>query len=193
MTGVDERDLHDLYADGDDPWRFRTSKYEADKFDATAACLPRLRYRSGLELGCGNGELARRLALYCEAYTGLDAVETALESARRAVPTARFHQGFLPCPLPDGDYDLIVLSEILYFLDPDTIDWLAEELDRRHPDADIVCVTWRGPSGNPMEGETALALFFATIEGRNGRTAVLNKDYRIDVLTSVPKAASVSR
>lgn len=183
MTGIDERHLHDLYADGDDPWHFRTSPYEAAKFDATVAALPRARYGSGLELGCGNGELARRLAPRCDAYTGLDAVEVALTSARCVVPSACFQQGFLPCPLPDGDHDLIVLSEILYFLDPDAIDWLAEELDRFYPGADIVCVTWRGPSGNPLEGEAALALFLVATEEKIARTVALTPDYRIDVLT----------
>lgn len=183
MSGVEEHHLREIYADGDDPWQFRTSRYEAAKFAATFDALPRARYRSGLELGCGNGELARRLAPRCDAYVGLDAVEVAVESARQAVPRATFHQGFLPCPLPEGDHDLIVLSEILYFLDLDTIDWLAQELDLRHPEGDIVCVTWRGPSGNPLEGEAALALFLVATEGRAARTARLTPDYRIDVLT----------
>jgi SAM-dependent methyltransferase len=183
MTGVDERRLQEIYAHSDDPWTFRTSRYEAAKFAATFDALPRPHYRSGLELGCGNGELARRIAQRCDAYTGLDAVETALIAARLAVPKASFHQGFLPCPLPEGLHDLVVLSEILYFLGTDGIDWLAEELDDRCPDADIVCVTWRGPSGNPLEGEAALALFFSALgDHRSAATVRLTSDYRIDVL-----------
>jgi len=162
---------------------FRTSPYEIAKFAATFEALPRARYRSGLELGCGNGELARRLAPRCDAYAGLDAIEIALDAARRAVPEATFHRGFLPCPFPEGDHELIVLSEILYFLDIEVIDWLAGELDTRYPDADIVCVTWRGPSGNPLEGEAALSLFLAATEGRTAQTARLTPEYRIDVLT----------
>ena len=189
MSGVDERHLREIYADGDDPWNFRTSEYEAAKFAATFDALPRARYRSALELGCGNGELARRIAPRCDAYVGLDAVEVALDSARRAVPGASFRQGFLPCPLPEGDHDLIVLSEILYFLDVEVIDWLAGELDRLHAEADIVCVTWRGPSGNPLEGETALALFLAATERRNVRTVRLAPEYRIDLLTPAGAAS----
>ena len=189
MSAVAPAALEALYAHGDDPWNFRRSEYERARFAATLAALPRKRYRSALELGCGNGELARRLAPRCDAYAGLDAVETALEAARRAVPGATFHQGFLPCPLPVGEHDLVVLSEVLYFLGPDGIDALAAELDRRWPDADVVCVTWRGPSGNPLEGEAALALFLAATEGRRAETARLDPSYRIDVLTPEPGGA----
>ena len=182
MSAVDLDTLLALYEEGDDPWEFRTSPYEHAKFAATAAALSRPRYRSALELGCGNGELARRLAPRCDAYCGLDAVGAALDAARAAVPGATFVRGFLPCALPDGDHDLIMLSEVLYFLDAAGIDALAEQIDRRWPGAEILCVTWRGPSGNPIEGEAALALLVAACEDRPGRTVRLDPAYRIDVL-----------
>ena len=174
-----------IYDGTDDPWGFRSSDYERAKFAATAAALPRPAYRSGLEVGCGNGELARRLAPSCVAYAGIDAVPAAVEAARRAVPLGTFVQGFLPCDLPDGDHDLIVLSEVLYFLDAWGIDALAAQIDARWPAADLVCVTWRGPSGNPLEGEAALALFLAALEApRRPAAGRLRDDYRIDVLVA---------
>ena len=191
MSAVEPAALEAIYAEGDDPWGFRTSPYEAAKFAATAAALPRPRYRSALELGCGNGELARRIAPRCARYTGLDAVETALEAARRAVPEGRFVQGFLPCPLPPGEHDLIVLSEVLYFLDAWGIDRLAEEIDRLWPAADVVIVTWRGPSGNALEGEAALALFLSAVEApRQVATVRLDDRYRIEVLRCAEPVAA---
>ena len=192
MSAVAPAALEAIYAEGDDPWGFRTSSYEAAKFAATADTLPRARYRSALELGCGNGELARRLASRCGRYIGLDAVETALEAARRTVPEGRFVRGFLPCPLPPGDHDLIVLSEVLYFLDAWGIDWLAGEIDRLWPSADVVIVTWRGPSGNALEGEAALALFLAATQApRRAMTARLEDLYRIEVLHGERTPASL--
>ena len=173
--------LDALYAEGDDPWGFRSSPYEREKFAATVAALPRPRYASALELGCGNGELARRVAPRCDAYLGLDAVATALEAAREAVPGGRFVRGYLPCDLPGGEHDLVVLSEILYFLDADGIASTTRQIDRRWPGADVVCVTWRGPSGNPLEGEAALALALACTD-RRASVARLEARYRIDVL-----------
>jgi SAM-dependent methyltransferase len=189
MSAVAREALLALYDRTDDPWNFRSSAYEAAKFAATAEALPRARYRSGLEVGCGNGELARRIAPRCDAYTGIDAVPTALAAARRAVPGARFVEAMLPCDLPEGDHDLIVLSEVLYFLDAWGIDALAAQMDRRWPAADLVLVTWRGPSGNALEGEAALALFVAALEApRRMPPPRIKKDYRIDVLTPAPAA-----
>ena len=192
MTAVGLDHLHALYAATDDPWGFRTSAYEAAKFDATAAALPRARYASALEVGCGNGELARRVAPRCDAYTGVDAVAVALDAARRAAPRGRFVQDVLPCPLPEGPpgttHDLIVLSEILYFLDPIGIDALAYQIDGRWPGADVLCVSMRGPSGNPLGGEEAFALFRAATR-RHHRHLRLEPRYRIDLLDPLEPGA----
>lgn len=179
--GVPLSHLTGLYSGTDDPWNFRSSAYEAAKFAATVRALPRPAYRHCLELGCGNGELARRLAAVCEAYTGLDAVDTVLDAARLAVPHGRFVQGYLPCPLPAGAYDLVVLSEILYFLDPPTLAGLAQQVDSLWPAADVIAVSWCGPSGNDLEGGTATEIFARSTR----RAAVLvpgdDPSYRIDL------------
>ena len=163
---VSQERLEAIYRDDDDPWRFRSSPFEHARLSAVARALPRARYASALEIGCGNGELARRIAPRCAAYVGVDAVESALEAARRAAPAARFERAFLPAELPAGPagaaHDLILLSEVLYFLDAPEIAALAEQLDRRWPQADILCCTWLGASGNAIEGQASLALFAAS-------------------------------
>lgn len=177
--------LRALYAEGDDPWGFRTSAYEQAKFVATRAALLRPGYDSALELGCGNGELARHIAPLCRAYTGLDAVDTALEAARRAVPDGRFVQGFLPCELPPGDYDLVLLSEVLYFLDRPGLAALAAGIARRCPRAEVLAVTWLGPSGNPLEGHEALDAFAAAMAPAFTHSPVQRDPrYRIDRFTA---------
>lgn len=178
-VGLDH--LHALYAETDDPWGFRTSAYEQAKFAATRAALSRPAYDSALELGCGNGELARHIAPLCRRYTGIDAVETALEAARRAVPDGRFVQAFLPCPFPAGDYDLILLSEVLYFLDRPGLAAVAQEIAARCPAAEVLAVTWLGPSGNPLQGPEALEAFAAAMAPAFRRLPVLCQPrYRID-------------
>ena len=162
-TPADLAHLVGLYADTDDPWAFRSSAYEAWRMEAVVRCLPRRRYGAALELGCGNGELARRVAPLCDAYTGLDAVPAALAAARAAVPEGRFVEAFLPCDLPEpvmgGTYDLVLLSEVLYFLDSGAIGGLARDLDRDHPEADVVTVTWRGSTSHALDGDAASATF----------------------------------
>lgn len=185
MTGVGRDHLQALYANGDDPWGFRTSAYEQNKFQATADALLRPSYGSALEVGCGNGELARHIAPRCARYTGVDAVGIALDAARLAVPSGQFLQAFLPCELPDGPYDLILLSEVLYFLSHDGLLSLGHQITRRWPAAEVIAVTWLGPSGNPLEGEAALAAFVAAVApcltaSPQKRTAY----YRIDRLVA---------
>lgn len=181
MTAVQPARLQALYRDSDDPWGFRSSAYEQAKFRATAAALARPRYCSALELGCGNGELARHIAPRCDRYAGVDAVATALDAARLAVPAGRFVQAFLPCPLPDGPHDLILLSEVLYFLGVPGLDSLARQITRRWPRAEVLTVVWLGPSGNPLEGPEALRLFADALAPILSRQALAEtSQYRID-------------
>ena len=181
MTAVALAHLNALYADRDDPWEFRTSPYEQAKFRTTADALLSRTYASALEVGCGNGELARHIAPRCANYTGVDAVGKALDAARRAVPSGRFVHAFLPCDLPGGPHDLILLSEVLYFLDAPAITALGQQITRRWPAAEVIVVTWLGPSGNPMQGEPALSVFTSAIKPVFcGVLAARTPQYRID-------------
>lgn len=178
--------LQHLYADTTDPWNFRTSAYERAKFDATMATLSLRCYRHVLEIGCGNGELAKRLFQICESYVGLDAVEIAIEEAKKAIPLGEFHQCFLPDRLPDGTFDLIVASEILYFLDEHGIVDIARQIVRRWPNAEIIAVNFLEATDNELGGDTAAELFGAALaDGFRGVTATRTDRYRIDHFHSI--------
>ena len=45
-----------------DPWQFRTSNYEHEKYVATISALGQSRYISALEIGCSIGVLTELLA-----------------------------------------------------------------------------------------------------------------------------------
>ena len=184
--GVSRDHLESLYAETDDPWDFRGSPYERTRLAAVEAALPGPLFGHALELGCGNGELARRVAPRCRAYTGLDAVETALAAACRAVPGARFVRGLLPCPLPSPDplpCDLVILSEVLYFLDHGQIDALAGLLRLGCPRAPVLCVIWLGPTGDQLSGEDALDSFERAV-GRAREMLHDGPSSRIDLMGS---------
>ncbi len=193
MTPADLAYLYGLYASTDDPWDFRQSPYEAERFAMVARALPRARYEAVLEIGCGNGELARRIAPRCASYTGLDAVPAALAAARATVPTGRFVEAFLPCALPEppggAGYDLVILSEILYFLDQSAIARIAGDRNRDHPAADVVCVTWRGETGHALSGDDAVAVF-AAVTDRHCRTPHTTDGYRIAIFAPLERTGS---
>ncbi|MET8609454.1 class I SAM-dependent methyltransferase [Streptomyces misionensis] len=80
--------------------------------------LPR---RSGraLDVGCGAGELARKLAGRAERVTGIDADPEILERAREAggaVADVEYTLGAAPDGLPPGPYDVITCVAVLHHL-----------------------------------------------------------------------------
>lgn len=173
--------LHRLYAQSDDPWEFDKSPYEQEKFTATAQALTRHHYHAALEIGCGNGALARHLAPRCGRYVGIDAVERAVASARHRVPEAEFHLGCYPCPLPGDGFDLVILSEILYFLTPENITRLCDDIARSAPHAEIICTTFLGDTEQALQGGDALALFRKGMKAHLTLENVKNTGrYRID-------------
>ncbi|MFZ3583632.1 SAM-dependent methyltransferase [Loktanella sp. DJP18] len=173
--------LHALYAQTDDPWNFATSPYEQAKFRATRGALRRDHYREALEIGCGNGALAAHLSPLCDRYTGLDAVGRAVAAARLRVPQATFVQGVYPCRLPLERPDLIILSEVLYFLTPDAIALLASDLIAQAPGAEVICVSYLGDTAQDLQGTDALAAFQAAAGADlHLRPVVGAGGYRID-------------
>ena len=183
MSAVSYDRLQGLYAQTDDPWQFRTSGYERSKYAATLDALPGHRVAAILELGCGNGELARHLVRRTQTYVGVDGASRAIEAARRSVPDGEFHHLYFPCELPEGTFDLIVLSEFLYFLDRPEIEALAAQLHRRWSVAEIVCVNMRGPTGNTLQGDAATECLIDALAPRwRHRPWPGTDDYRIDLL-----------
>ncbi len=129
-----------LYNDSPDPWNFETSPYEAAKYRQTLASLPRPRYSSALEVGCSIGVLTQLLAARCDALLSLDVSEAALEAAARrcaALPNVSFACLHIPHDEPAGQFDLIVVSEVAYY-------WQPEDLDR----AVALCAAHQDPGAH---------------------------------------------
>ena len=176
-----------LYGADPDPWRMETSVYEAAKYDATLAALPHERYERGLEIGCSIGVLTMRLAERCERLTAVDVSSTALARARarRGADRIEWCCAEVPGGWPDGPRDLIVLSEVLYFLEPDEVRGLAR-LAARDLDADgtIVLVNWTGECDRTLDGDAAAELFLDACEPSDITRVHHERQprYRIDVL-----------
>jgi predicted TPR repeat methyltransferase len=131
-----------LYADDPDPWAFETSPYEAAKYDATIEALERRHFANALELGCSIGVLTQKLAPHCDSLLAVDVAEAALEQARGRVPEAAFERREIPEEFPDGAYDLIVASEVLYYLDEPALDATLNAIERTLRGA-LLAVHWR--------------------------------------------------
>ena len=181
-----------LYRTDIDPWDFRTSGYERDKYAATLAALPRARYRRALELGCSIGELTRRLRDRADTVLGLDVSAVAIAEARRVhggVSGLDFAVAELPRQWPDVPseaFDLVVLSEVLYFLEPNEIDALAPRVAAAlEPGGHCVAVCWTGENDSTLDGDAAAARFIDGFRrARAGKAVLARREplYRLDLL-----------
>ncbi|MCK0207953.1 nodulation S family protein [Starkeya koreensis] len=176
-----------LYARSPDPWRFETSAYEDAKYTATLAALPRPRYAQALEVGCSIGVLTRQLAARCDALVAIDPAERALALARgrcRDLPHVSFVQGLVPEDWPGGRFDLILLSEVVYYLGAEDVVALAGRvMDSIAPGGHVELVHWLGETDYPLSGDEATERFVAALDVRfqpvlRQRTG----EYRLDLL-----------
>jgi predicted TPR repeat methyltransferase len=191
MTSLGTRHFQRIYDASKDPWNYRTSDYEKAKRDATIAALDGRRFRSGLEVGCSIGELTHRLADCCDRWLGLDFIDKALAAARAKCANqawVSFRNVRVPSEWPEGLFDLIVLSEVLYFLSPDDNVRLAARCKGSlTADGIILLVNWLEQSpDDPCSGDAAAARFIDA--GRAWLRVGLQRrteHYRLDMLEAI--------
>jgi trans-aconitate methyltransferase len=109
-----------LYATSEDPWAYRTRWYEQRKRNLTLSALPRQRYTCGFEAGCSIGLLSAGLAGRCARLICYDESALAVATARRTMNSfsnVSIQHARIPDAWPSSPIDLIVLSEVLYYLD----------------------------------------------------------------------------
>ncbi len=180
----------EFYAQGEDPWGFSRHEYERDKYAATIAALPRDRYANGFEVGCSIGVLTRQLAERCDRLLAIDAVEAPLPAARARTadaPWVTVRRGRIPDNWPAEDtFDLIILSEVLYYFSPADVDIIAASvLGSLAPGGDVVLVHWLPlcDPPYPQTGDAAVEGFLAA--ARAALQPVSSKReplYRMDIL-----------
>ena len=135
----------DLYARDPDPWGFETSEYERAKYAATVDALDGRRYASALEIGCSIGVLTARLAERCDRLLAVDAAQAAADAARErlaGMPHVTVERRELPEDFPAGPFELIVCSEVLYYLDPPALEAMLDAIERE-PSGSLLAVHWR--------------------------------------------------
>jgi trans-aconitate methyltransferase len=175
------------YAWDPDPWRL-SSAYEREKYAITLEALPKQRYEFALEVGCSIGILTRELASRCSQLLALDTAHAALDQAKRRcadVANVRFERMFVPGQWPGGTFDLILLSEVVYYMDEQDVARLASRaVQALAPSGDVELVHWTGETNYPLSGDEAAELF---INAMAPSVKVARQDryptFRLDVLS----------
>jgi SAM-dependent methyltransferase len=155
---LDPSYFRDRYASSADPWGLAERWYEARKYALTVALLPRQRYGAAFEPGCSIGVLTAQLAPRCDRLLACDAVPDAVAAARSraaGLPGVRVERLVIPGEWPPGAFDLIVLSELLYYLDDaDLGQVLGLGIGSLRPGGQILAVHWRHPApDHPRTGD----------------------------------------
>lgn len=160
-----------LYRDHQDPWRYLTSWYERRKRLITMAVLPQQRYGTVVEVGSSIGVLTAELAGRAQSVLALEASELAVERSRTHLaqhPHVEVRQAVLPRDwqeaVPAGSsVDLVVLSEVGYFLQPDELRAVLDQAETALTlSGQLVLCHWRHPiQGWPMDGDAVHRLISA--------------------------------
>jgi SAM-dependent methyltransferase len=103
-----------------------------------------------LELGCGTGQIAAVLARHGD-VTGIDQSPVGIARAQASVPGV-FVLGVLPAiPVPDGQFDLCVLSQVLEHFVPEDQTKLLENARRKvRPGGHLLVTTPNRPVSSAM-------------------------------------------
>jgi hypothetical protein len=188
-----------MYAQSPDPWQLGRRWYEQRKYAMTMAMLPRPRYRHAYEPGCSVGVLTELLTARCDHVTATDVAPMALETtAKRLERGGRSEQvtldrRSLDSVWPADAFDLVVLSEVAYYLDTES---LRAVLDRECPrlatGATLIAAHWRHPVEDyPLTGDEANVII-ADTAGLQALAHYSDDDVVIDVFTKGGAAQSVA-
>lgn len=178
----------DIYHGSDDPWGFHDRWYERRKRAITMACLPDQHYSRCFEAGCSIGLVTSGLAQRCHRVLAVDASQTAVQHAARAVegfPHVRVEQRMLPEEWPVGErFDLVVLSEVGYYFDGSDLSALLDlAVGSLAPAGVLLACHWRHPVADyPLAGDV---VHEAIIERPELARSVQHEeaDFLLDVFT----------
>jgi 2-polyprenyl-3-methyl-5-hydroxy-6-metoxy-1,4-benzoquinol methylase len=170
-----------------DPWQFRTSEYERDKYQATIQSLTKDKYLAALEVGCSIGVLTQQLSPRCDNLLAIDASSTAVEAAKLSNDqNVTFRVANLPAQFPNGTFDLIVLSEILYYFSAQDLERVADLCKKSlSKGGEMILCHWLGETDYPLSGVEASEIFARQLRPAEATRLILHDEvYRLERYSS---------
>jgi predicted TPR repeat methyltransferase len=186
-SSLDAAYFDGIFEQDDDPWNLATSNYEKEKFEQTISAIADRRYTQALEVGCAHGVLTGRLVGLCDRLLAIDISSKALEKAHHRVGDRSglsLQQMAFPKETPDtADFDLIILSEVVYYWGVVDLDrageWLKDHVARN---GRIILVHYIGETDYPHSGDDAVDALWAHLKSLYHRRRSDREDgYRLDL------------
>jgi len=174
-----------LYAESGDPWDFETSEYERNKYERTLEVLGERQFERALEAGASIGVFTEMLADRCDELLAVDVSERAVAAARERLSgrrRVRVERRTLPEEMPEGPFDLIVASEVLYYFTREDLIAALETFERELArGGSLLAVHWRRETRTyPLQGDEVHELLMRHTRLQNTRT-IVEPDYRLDL------------
>lgn len=194
MTGVDDPSsaafFDEKYRSASDPWQFTTDPYELGRYQAIVRHVDPARHHRVFEPGCSVGVLTEMLAARCPEVHATDISAHAVRHARQRCahhPGASITVGGVHPP-PGDNYDLIVFSEIGYYLTIEALRCVVAELvasvDRG---GRLIAAHWIGTSADHrLHGDDVHEVLARELASWHHRSGSVHRDdtrdgYRLDV------------
>ncbi|MDB9529385.1 SAM-dependent methyltransferase [Oscillatoria sp. CS-180] len=181
-----------LYAADPDPWDFETSEYEAKKYAATLAALPKLQYRSAFEIGGSIGVLTEKLAERCESLLSIDlchqAQSRAIERCRH-LSQVEFALMQFPQQSPNRTFDLTLVSEVGYYWGWDDLSKAQQHIIHHlEPGGHLLLVHWTPQTRDyPLTGDEVHDAFLSQVDiAFRHLVSQREQRYRLDLLERLP-------
>jgi SAM-dependent methyltransferase len=187
MNGPDtSRDFFEaMYRRAADPWDFASSEYELGRYRAILAALDGRRYARAFEPGCSVGVLTQGLAGLCDRVDAMDLSPSAVEQAKRRcrdLKNVHLTSGSLEDATPEGEFDLLVLSEIGYYFDEAKLQEIAKRLIRRlQRGGRLLAAHWLGESADHVLSGDQVHEVLGRIAGLSRVQAERHAGFRLEV------------
>jgi len=142
-------------------------------------------FRRALEAGASIGVFTEMLSNRCDELLAVDVSERAVTAARRRL-SGRGHvtveRRTLPEEMPDGPFDLIVASEVLYYFPREEMLTVLRGFERELARGGVLlAVHWRRETETyPLQGDEVHDLLVEHTRLLN-RETIIEPDYRLDL------------
>ncbi|MCB4209059.1 bifunctional PIG-L family deacetylase/class I SAM-dependent methyltransferase [Arthrobacter sp. UM1] len=138
-----------LHHESEDPWDLYESPYERRKRDQLVGLLERERlYGRAFEIGCSVGALSQALLRVSPDVVAVDASSEAVGTAQRRSEGIRgldFRVATVPDEWPEGEFELVVLSETGYYLSREQLEAVWGRIEASTPRTFTLALChWRG-------------------------------------------------
>lgn len=161
--------LDSLFSQEEDLSGFRMHWFELRKHALIHASLPAARYGNVYKPGCGSWELAAGLATRCDRLLVSGGADDAVGVMRERLTdfeNVRVIQAGVPEDWPDEQFDLIVINELAYYLNPDEVLRLVGKISTSLQEGGtmLACHERKPLAGCPLNGDQVHDQFHTLLE-----------------------------